>query len=103
VALVGISLRSVTPNFSVVRQMLGIGHFDLKRTYSKDARQGRTTQGFGVFCCLLTATALGRVTTSCADQRANWGEMRKNGAKGRRSQHPCIKRLASLCGSEVKA
>jgi len=45
-----------------------------QRTYSKDARQGRTTQGFGVFCCLLTATALGRVTTSCADQRANWGE-----------------------------
>jgi hypothetical protein len=62
--------------------MLGIGHFALIRTYSKDARQGRTTQGFGVFCCLLTATALGRVTTSCADQRANWGEMRKYGKKG---------------------
>ena len=53
-ALVGISLRSATPNFSVVRKMLGIGHFDLKRTYSKDAPPGRTTQEFGVFCCLLT-------------------------------------------------
>jgi hypothetical protein len=31
---------------------------------------------------MLTATALGRVTTSCADQRANWGEMRKYGKKG---------------------
>ena len=49
VALVGISYRAKTPNFSVVRQMLGIGHFALMRTYSKDARQGRTTQGFGVF------------------------------------------------------
>lgn len=76
------SLGQETPNFSVVRTMLGIGHFALMRTYSKDARQGRTTQGFGVFCCLLTATALGRVTTSCADQRANWGEMRKYGKKG---------------------
>ena len=74
--------RHQTPNFSVVRTMLGIGHFALIRTYSKNARQGRTTQEFGVFCCLLTATALGRVTTSCADQRANWGEMRKYGKKG---------------------
>jgi len=102
VALVGISWTG-NPEFFGGAINAWNWSFPVKRTYSKDARQGRTTQGFGVFCCLLTATALGRVTTSCADQRANWGEMRKNGKLGRRSQHPGIKRLASLCGSEVKA
>jgi hypothetical protein len=69
VALVGISYRAKTPNFSVVRQMLGIGHFALMRTYSKDALPGRTTQGFGVFCCLLTVLrALLRAYIGCAEQ-----------------------------------
>ena len=43
--------------------------FDLKRTYSKDALPGRTTQGFGVFCCLLTVLrALLRAYIGCAEQ-----------------------------------
>ena len=41
----------------------------VKRTYSKDALPGRTTQGFGVFCCLLTVLrALLRAYIGCAEQ-----------------------------------
>ena len=76
------SLRQENPEFFGGANNAWNWSLLVKRTYSKDAPPGRTTQGFGVFCCLLTATALGRVTTSCADQRANWGEMRKYGKKG---------------------